>query len=1290
MQGMTRIIVLDRTDTYLCELDPSLVIGIDYVDEIGSVHDLTITTTQELEKTNRLLICDGMGLWHEYVVLGIVGSHGASRDVLNEYYCVWSLQYDLSATFVNNQYGCGIVPGHASVPQTARHALEIALEGTSRWAVGTVTVTTMAAASFYRRSGWEGLQTVTERWGGELQATIDVTDSGNGITVSRAVDLLEHIGKEEATRRFDFGHDVTSIKRTVSDDVWPCRIVPLGKSVETEAGGYTRRPSIESVNGGVIWLQDDEVTPLVRIPDGNGGWEYPTLIVKNDTYEEPADLKAWALEHISEYTRPRVSYEAEVAQFVRAGLNPHGVALGDEVVIVDRTFGDGGLRIDARVIKISGSVLDPSKTKLVIGNARESMAGQLAELSSQLNALSETVASASEFQATAAYMSNLLNRLNDEVNATGGYVYITQGQGQRTYDVAVSDPTVGREANQVVEIKGGNLRIANSRTSSGDWEWKTLLQSGHILADLVTAIKATAGYIGSAQSGNFWNLDTGEFRMAATSIIGDKSAQSMLDAYEATVTEVIYEFAVNTDTDHAPTSGWSTTQPTRQDGQYLWQRNGTVSASGTDYTSPFLISGRDGKDGTSVNILGSYNTLAELQAAHPTGNMGDSYIVAGDLYVWNGNAWEDVGRVQGPQGPAGQSVTVTSIQYGISNSASTQPSWSTTVPTSIDKGKWLWVKTNYSNNTSAITKSYTGTDGSDGKYVAIRSSTKVDGVTTLVLEEVNPETGQTTTRTLTINDGQDGPRGQQGAAGASSYVHIAWANSADGSVDFTVDGRYAANKSYLGVCTTDEEDDPQTWTSYSWSKIEGNTGADGVNIASMVPQWYLSTSSSQLSGGAWANQPQAYIPGRFYWERYEVHWSDNRPYTYTSEVPSKGVNAANSTANSALSKANTNETTLNTLNTQKGIFNKLTNNGTAQGLYLSGSDLYINATYIVSGLLSSKNGKVYFDLDNNELHCDKLVSTATSGDVAKFSAEIASATYTEGNAYGLALTNSAFVNGKLMIAAGQSSSLNTFKRPLLQSQYGVSLRATNSSLAVWDEYISMSTIHTSGASSYGPQIQLMGSKYSSGADINFYTYKGISIGAGGGGAVPITFSGNSIRFNYLSTTGNLGVSGNATVSGYLRVSGNKNREVKTKDYGPRLLHAYETPSPYFGDIGSAKTDEDGLCYVEIDDVFLETVRTDIAYQVFLQKCGAGDLWVEEKTQTYFVVKGTPNLAFDWEIKAHQIDFMSERLESSESVDLMNEELTDGSGSLESLYDTDLDYIRQIEALYETEESNEAA
>lgn len=487
---MDRIMVFNRLDAYLCDLDPKKVHGLRSVEEVNGEHALTITTTHQLEKTNRIVLKDGMGYWHEYVVTGIGDSHETDEGLVTEYYCVWSIQYDLSGTFVDNQYGCGIVPGHASVPHPVQDALTIALSTTNRWQIGTVNVTSMAAASFYRRSGWEAIQTVIEKWGGELQVTIDVGQSG---VEARYVDLLEHVGASSATRRFDYGHDVASIKRTVSDEVWPCRIIPLGASQETDEGGYTRRPTIESVNSGVMWLEDAEVVPLTRMPDGNGGWEYPTVIVENDTYEVPADLKAWALANITDYTRPRVTYEASVVQLARAGMNPHGVALGDEVVVVDREFGSDGLRITARVVRQECNLLDPTDTVLTIGNISDKLSGQLADLSRQVSEVAEQVASASSYQSSTEYVSRLLERINDEANATGGFTYITEGQGIRTYDVAVTDPLVGTEASSVVEVKGGTIRIANTKTAQGQWEWKTIFTSGYVNAEVIRAIGLLTG-----------------------------------------------------------------------------------------------------------------------------------------------------------------------------------------------------------------------------------------------------------------------------------------------------------------------------------------------------------------------------------------------------------------------------------------------------------------------------------------------------------------------------------------------------------------------------------------------------------------------------------------------------------------------------------------------------------------------------------------------------------------------------------------------------------------------------
>jgi len=89
------------------------------------------------------------------------------------------------------------------------------------------------------------------------------------------------------------------------------------------------------------------------------------------------------------------------------------------------------------------------------------------------------------------------------------------------------------------------------------------------------------------------------------------------------------------------------------------------------------------------------------------------------------------------------------------------------------------------------------------------------------------------------------------------------------------------------------------------------------------------------------------------------------------------------------------------------------------------------------------------------------------------------------------------------------------------------------------------------------------------------------------------------------------------------------------------LNAYETTTPYFGDIGSNATDANGQCVIYIEDIFSETIETE-DYKVFIQECGDGKLYVE-KYNDYFIVKGTPNLPFDWEIKAVQKGYKNTRL-----------------------------------------------
>lgn len=53
--------------------------------------------------------------------------------------------------------------------------------------------------------------------------------------------------------------------------------------------------------------------------------------------------------------------------------------------------------------------------------------------------------------------------------------------------------------------------------------------------------------------------------------------------------------------------------------------------------------------------------------------------------------------------------------------------------------------------------------------------------------------------------------------------------------------------------------------------------------------------------------------------------------------------------------------------TQRDIFNKLTNNGQTQGIYLSGGKVYINATYIETGIISDRYGRSTWNLNTGSL-----------------------------------------------------------------------------------------------------------------------------------------------------------------------------------------------------------------------------------------------------------------------------------------------------------------------------------
>lgn len=122
--------------------------------------------------------------------------------------------------------------------------------------------------------------------------------------------------------------------------------------------------------------------------------------------------------------------------------------------------------------------------------------------------------------------------------------------------------------------------------------------------------------------------------------------------------------------------------------------------------------------------------------------------------------------------------------------------------------------------------------------------------------------------------GIQGPKGDQGIPGIgidgkTSYLHIAYANSEDGSSGFSVSD--SVGKLYIGQYTDFTSTDSTDYKKYSWTKIKGE---DGVSISSVDVLYYKSTSSTSLTGGSWVTTNPGWENGKYIWSKTAVVYSD--------------------------------------------------------------------------------------------------------------------------------------------------------------------------------------------------------------------------------------------------------------------------------------------------------------------------------------------------------------------------------------------------------------------------------
>ena len=264
--------------------------------------------------------------------------------------------------------------------------------------------------------------------------------------------------------------------------------------------------------------------------------------------------------------------------------------------------------------------------------------------------------------------------------------------------------------------------------------------------------------------------------------------------------ESFYMLTAGNNTPNHNTADWTTTAPApTKEHPWLWSYERTVYSDGKTNLTVVRLIGHYGKDGTNgTSIRAQYS--ADAQTWHDDFAEGDVWMRTG-----NGTTWGGALRVVGESGADGKSPVydfAASTQLATA-SGTTAPTirgtWQDAPPTLRD-GEVLWYRLTAAN----------------GKITYGRLS------------------------------------------GRNSYIHIAYANSADGAKDFTLEedlGRNAVEDfRYFGIYSDFDEIASHTYSDYTWTRLRGEDGLapnpnllDGTNFESRVPWATFNVSESLYS-----------------------------------------------------------------------------------------------------------------------------------------------------------------------------------------------------------------------------------------------------------------------------------------------------------------------------------------------------------------------------------------------------------------------------------------------------------
>jgi len=795
-----------------------------------------------------------------------------------------------------------------------------------------------------------------------------------------------------------------------------------------------------------------------------------------------------------------------------------------------------GVSATAKVVKTTYNVLKDRYDSIEIGNARTNLADQITGTSRDTEIRQKQ--SLSFLQEALARSTKLIQ------GGLGGHVIInTDGDGKPN-ELLIMDTDDTKTASKVLQINMNGIGFSTKGYEgpfSTAWTIDGVFNADFINAGTIRANLIKTGLLQDQKGNNYWNLDTGEFRLRSVAVADDWNS----------VLEELHKYS----DDAADTA--------RKDAE---ERAEVLAKNASDLANA--------AQKTADKKVTTY--YSDATPTDTTLSVGDLWIDTGNsnnLHRWDGSTWTNVAdtgiqaalkAANSAQATAdGKIVTYaqTSAPDAVSNRLAVGDLWLDTDdnnhPYRWNGSSWVECRDGFIQEAASEAQKQAEKAASDALYKFSQAVQQEVDKKVQVFYAATAPTSDMDTGDLWLDTDDNKMYRYNGSSWVSvqdSQIQAALkaANSAQATADTKI------------VCTASATTPTGATDGDLWIQTSDKTNSDGSIKTYSGSIWRYSTSDKK-------------------WHT----WFDTRADALANTAESNAKAYADS-QDSAL-----NTTIMNSL-TQQEIFNRLTNGGAEQGIYLENGKLYINGTYLKTGTL---------DAD--------LIRTGTLkvGGTEKVDQMLLYDSYNKQS--GHIGSDGIYVTGK-WINTDKDPDVYIDMRAQLIGGMAISAAADKKGKCCAFSEDEILVKNNDSTLSWGLN-----------SNTTSMRYNGLWINGPNGV--------NDILI-YLDAEWGLGVKSGLNKSGI----------VETKNYGTRALYCYEMASPTYGDIGEGEIGEDGSEYIQIDPVLSECILTD-QYQVFLQPYGNGKCYIAERKSTYFVVSGEPGLKFGWEIKAKNRDYNMNRL-----------------------------------------------